>query len=281
MFDNLGMGVLSETVGSDLGAAGGSCLPAIPETIGTRDRPMLKVTDALGPLLPLGAIPGGSVVSVTGVGACSSLALALVAGASRDGAWVAAVGMEHLGLAAAEEMGVCLDRFVLVRDEDPSRRPMLMSTLLDAFSLVIVPTGPSVRARKARTRTWGQWMGADGFRRVSARVRERGSVAVLIDGPGGEASSLGYPSPDRVGASGGERGFLGGSDLVLRVLEASWTGPDEGHGALQHRQVEVEITGRRAASRPRRGRLLLPGPSGEVCLAASGEDGADARQRAG
>ncbi|MST34224.1 hypothetical protein GHK86_16030, partial [Acidimicrobiaceae bacterium USS-CC1] len=44
----------------------------------------------------------------------TSLALTLAAGPSRAGSWVAAVGVPCLGARAAAELGVDLDRLVLV-----------------------------------------------------------------------------------------------------------------------------------------------------------------------
>ena len=77
------------------------------------------------PLLPGGGLRRGATVSVTaaaGVGGATSLALALVAEASRAGSWVAAVGLPSLGLVAADELGVALERLVLVAAPG-ARRP--------------------------------------------------------------------------------------------------------------------------------------------------------------
>src|SRR5262245_32764926 len=65
----------------------------------------LPVVDALVPLLPDGGLRRGTTASVTGVGGATSLALALVAGGSAVGSWVAAVGIPALGLAGAGEVG--------------------------------------------------------------------------------------------------------------------------------------------------------------------------------
>ena len=72
---------------------------------------LLPVLGPLQPLFPAGALRRGSVVSVTG---STSLALSVLAAASAQGSWCAAVGMPSLGLAAAAELGVALERFPLV-----------------------------------------------------------------------------------------------------------------------------------------------------------------------
>src|SRR5947209_20263387 len=96
---------------------------------------VLPVLAPLVPLFPEGGLRRGTVVSVTGSvpernsgsvpernsgsvpernSGSTSLALALLAGASGAGSWCAAVGLSSLGIVAAEELGVVLDRFPLV-----------------------------------------------------------------------------------------------------------------------------------------------------------------------
>ncbi|MDQ2826290.1 MAG: hypothetical protein M3Y04_04945, partial [Actinomycetota bacterium] len=77
---------------------------------------LLPVLPALESLLPGGGLRRGSVVTVGGStgGGSTSLALSLLAAVSAQGSWCAAVGLPALGLAAAAEMGVALDRFPVV-----------------------------------------------------------------------------------------------------------------------------------------------------------------------
>ncbi len=111
----------------------------------------LPVLAALEPLLAAGGLRRGSVVVVEG---SSSLALALAAAASAAGSWCAAVGRPALGLVAAAELGLVLDRFPLVPVPDPSAgaRPggwaWVVATLLDAVDLVIAWPPGSARARR-------------------------------------------------------------------------------------------------------------------------------------
>ncbi|HEX6238543.1 MAG TPA: hypothetical protein VFZ68_15185 [Acidimicrobiales bacterium] len=219
-----------------------------PTTL-ARDR-RFPVLPALEPLLPGAGLRRGSTVAVgaaPGVTGATSLALALAAGASRDGSWVAAVGLGSLGLVAAAELGVALERFVVVADPggrgrpaggrhggaDASRRagwPAVVAALVDGFDVVLVAAGPGTSLRAADVR------------RLTARGRERGAVLVAV---GGELP--------------GER-----SPVRLSVVASRWSGLDRGTGHLRCREATVEATGRGDATRRRRARLWLPGPDGGV-----------------
>jgi hypothetical protein len=54
-----------------------------------------------------------------------------------------------------------------------------------------------------------------------------------------------------------------------------------GHGRLRARRVEVTVAGRRGAVRPRTAELWLPGPEGQVALAAPAPAPAPALARTG
>src|SRR4029453_14259220 len=70
------------------------------------DERLLPVVPVLQPLLPGHGLRRGTTVAVAG---SAALALALVAGASAAGSWVAAVGLPDLGIVAAAEAGVALE----------------------------------------------------------------------------------------------------------------------------------------------------------------------------
>jgi hypothetical protein len=201
------------------------------EVLGERIRPvalarehLLPVAAPFEPLLPLAGLRRGSTVSITaaGVGGGTSLALSLVAEASRAGSWMAAVGLPSLGLVAAEEAGVALERLVMVAAPERSAWGSVVAALVDGFDLLLLHTGRTgVRQVDAR--------------KLVARARERGTVLVQL-GPGWE----------------------GEADLALRIVEARWEGLDDGYGHLLARRVTLEVTGRGAAARPRRSELWLP-----------------------
>ena len=190
---------------------------------------LLPVLPALERLFPAGGLRRGSVVSVAG---STSLALSLLVAASREGSWCAGVGMPSLGLAAAAELGVVLERFPLVsspaRGSGPGSWAWVVAALLDAFDVVLArpPSSGGVRAADAR--------------RLTSRARERGAVLV-VSGP--------WPE---------------GPEVQLEVVGACWEGIGRGHGRLMGRRVEVVAGGRGAAARERTVALWLPHPEGGV-----------------
>jgi hypothetical protein len=194
----------------------------------------LPVPPALVPLLP-GGLRRGSTLAVTGPGA-TSMALAAVAAASAAGSWIVAVGVEDLGLAAAAELGVGLERLAVVAAPPPADWGTVVAALVGAVDVVLVAPREKVRAGD--------------LRRLEARSRERGSVLV----------QLGDPARWPVA-----------HDLVLTVRDQRWLGVGEGHGRLESRRVVVEVAGRREAVRPRRAELLLPAADGRLAGSAADE----------
>jgi hypothetical protein len=195
-----------------------------------RDR-RLPVLAAFDGLLPASGLRRGTTIAVDarpGVAGATSLALAVAAGASQAGSWVAAVGLGSLGLVAASELGVAFERLVLVADPGRERAgwASVVAALVDGFDVVLVAAEGRLRPADAR--------------RLVARVRERGAVLVAV---GGELP--------------GER-----SALRLTVTSSRWEGLGAGWGHLQGRRVTVEAGGRGEASRGRRADLWLPGPEG-------------------
>ena len=190
----------------------GAALDSLGE-LAERVRPVTLTREQRLPVLPAfeGLLPGAglrrgatvSIGSAAGVGGATSLALALVAEASRTGSWVAAVGLPSLGLVAADELGVALERLVLVAAPERDAWGGVVAALVDGFDLVILHAGRTgVRTADAR--------------RLVARARERGAVLLQL-GPG-------WPE---------------GADLQLQVTRSRWEGLDDGHGHLQARKVRV------------------------------------------
>ena len=207
--------------------------------LGDRARPLtragervLPVPDALMSVLPEGGLRRGSTVVTGGQGA-TSLALALTGSAVGARSWAAVVGIPTLGLLGAGELGIPLERLVLIAEPQPKAWSTVVAGLLDAFEVVLVQ--PPRR------------LGASEQRRLLARARDRGSVLVQAGG-----------RPDV---------WAEAPDLRLAVVDAVWKGLGPGHGHLQARLVTVEVTGRRGAARPRRVPLWLPGPDGRLAAA--------------
>lgn len=208
-----------------------------PTTLAREQR--LPVVPALEPLIPGGGLRRGSTLATDGP-ASTSLALATAVAASQDGAWVAAVGFPSLGLLAAAELGIALERFVLVASPDTEIGPdneeaawaAAVAALVDAFEVVLVQATHRVKARDSR--------------RLAARARERGAVLV------------------QVGQKDNSNGWAEGADVTLEVTDACWEGLADGHGHLRSRRVTVIGGGRREASRPRQAELWLPSADGLV-----------------
>lgn len=81
-------------------------------------------------------------------------------------------------------------------------------------------------------------------KRLSGRVRERDAVLVVV-------------------------GSWQESDLTLHAAGATWHGMGRGYGHLRTRTIDVTVSGRGAASRPRHATLWLPDLDGQVSPAAT------------
>lgn len=205
---------------------------------GTAHERRLPVEEALATLLPEGSIRRGTAVAVGGHGSMT-LATALAAEASRRGSWVVAVGMADLGVAALAERGVDLERWALVDLPEGAQSRNTAADVLGAvvggFDLVLL--GPGIRVAGATAR------------RLLARMREHGTSLIC---------ALGSVPADLAGLV---------PEVRLMIEQTLWTGIDDGHGRLLARRAEVTVTGRGAASRPRRMLMWLPSQDGRVACA--------------
>lgn len=179
------------------------------------DRPPLAVPPALTPLLPDGLRRG----STTAVLGSTSLVLAMIAAActARE-AWAAVVGQPSLGLLAAAQTGVALERLAVVPQPGVDA-PTVVAALLDGIDVVVV--GPGTHLADADRR------------RLMARARDRGSVLLAT-----------APWP--------------GAGTVLTVEGGRWTGVGEGDGRLRAHEVQITRTGRGSAGRAQDLRVVLP-----------------------
>jgi hypothetical protein len=242
-------------------------LPEPLVDLAVRTRSTALAGEALLPLAPalteLFGTPGlrrGSTVVVHGGGVpgATSLLLGLLSGPSASGAWCAVVGAPELGLVAAGELGVALERLVLV--PEPGRRLVpVAGALLEGCDVVCLRCPASLAAPEAR--------------RLAARARER--KVVLIVATGG-AASLVLPSTaaSSAGATAGRRpavsmakGWFEAPDVALYVSGSRFIGAGRGSGRIRAHLVEVVARRRRSAPEEVRRWLWLPGENGQLAIA--------------
>ncbi|WP_181408940.1 hypothetical protein [Schumannella soli] len=210
------------------------------------DSRALPTDEALGELLPGGALSAGSGYAISG---STSLALALLRAPSRAGAWCAIVGLPDLGLEAAAGLGLDLERVVLV--PHPGEHWMaVVSALVDVVSIVLVR--PPLREGRAR-------VGETAATRLASRLRQREAVLLAMDD---------WPR----------------AEARLAVTDASWSGVGAGFGHLSGRQVTVTSAAQAWAGRERSRRLWLPAADGGItpvtaaAVSTSATDSRDADQ---
>jgi hypothetical protein len=217
-----------------------SAVPAVPAPAArvVSGAGTFPVLPALRELLPRGGLVRGSVVSVAEFGL---LALALLAGASADGAWSAIAGVPEAGILAAAELGLDPERTLLVPDTGDAW-PEVVVSLLDGCELVLLrpPGPPAVQVR----------------RRLEAVLRRgRGVLLVAGDWPG----------------------VL----VRLRVTARRWAGLGDGHGRLRACLAEVKADGRGEAAMSVTRWLWLPAEDGSIAVAKPVDIPETARPSAG
>ena len=201
-----------------------------------RTLPLLSV---FADLVPGAVVQRGSIIGCEGV-AAMSLAMAVAAGPVQQGAWMAVAGIPTFGTAAAAELGVPLERLVMVQDPpggfDEGRWADVVAAMIDGFDVIVLGSG----ARRIRPGI---------ARRLQARVQSRGAVLVL-------AARL--------------EAFT--CDLRVHAEHQRWDGLGAGHGVAVSRRLTVELHGRRMP-RPRRSEMLLPAVGGGIELAGVAQVG--------
>lgn len=210
---------------------------------------ILPVLPELSALLPGRGLRRGSTVAVVAgrpaPGGGTSLVLALLAAASRSGSWCAVVGVPAVGLLAAAEVGIALDRLALVPNPGPEW-PTVVAALIDGVDVVVTAVPGAVAASVAS--------------RLAARARQRGSVLMPY-------------------------GRWDGADVTLQVTRARWEGLGQGRGRLRRREVTIAARGRGPAARGREIKVWMPAASDGFTAAVAGTPvespvvGADGRDR--
>ena len=127
-----------------------------------------------------------------------------------------------LGLAAVGELGVALERLLIVR---PGQ--------------LVLGTRRTRRCRRRRHRRPRHRISNTDARRMAARLRERGSVLIHI----------------------GDRWPVG-ADVQLDIATGEWEGLGDGHGVLRSRRLDIQGGGRGSASRPVSSKSSCLAPAG-------------------
>ncbi len=198
---------------------------------------LLAVPSLLESLFIWGGIPPGWSIGVAGNGAWS-MAMAIWAEALGAEGWIAIVGAPDVNLVTAAELGVRLDRVVVIETPPTKVWTTVVGALIEAFDIVAIAPGGPVGLRDAR--------------RLSARAREQGAVLFHLDG------ARSWPTAVDLTLTGSTQkaGWQGGS-----WQGGSWQGVGDGHGHLRARCLRIDAVGRRAG-RTRSTTVLLPGPDG-------------------
>ena len=172
------------------------------------DERALPTPPELRGLLPGGALRRGSVTTVQG---SLQLGLALLAAVSASGAWCGVIGVPELGIEATADLGLSLERLVLV--PSPGTHGLgIAGTLSEVLSAVLIRPSGEPRPDEAA--------------RLAARLRDHGATLVVL-------------------------GPWQGAEGNLRVTASRWSGLGFGHGMLQTHDVTVESRDRRGPMRHR------------------------------
>ena len=176
------------------------------------------------------------VVESGGVPGATSVALALCAAATAAGRWCAVVGLSSVGLVAASELGLSLDRLVVVPSLS-SRPAKVIASLLEGCEIVLVAGWRHPNLGETR--------------RLVAVARERRSILLPLRVDPGVLGR--WPEPP---------------DVTLRVVGSRPIGIGQGDGRLTARLVAIEAARRRASPRLVTHAVWLPAPDGSVSAGA-------------
>lgn len=184
---------------------------AVPDSVR-----VLPAFPALAPLLPWpGGIRRGATVCVLG---STSTLLALLSGAMSLGSWGAVAGLPDLGIVAAAEAGVPLERLALVPDPGPGW-PTVVAALIDGVDLVAVATPPGTAESTTAA--------------LMDRARRRGCVLLPTS-----------PWPR--------------CDLTIELTGRRWVGLGAGRGRLRYQEMTLRAVGRGRAAHARTATMAIP-----------------------
>jgi len=162
---------------------------------------VFPVSVALAELFPEGGLRRGVIYQCD---SSASVLWALLAEATSQGVWCAVLGLPDMGVAAAEDMGVTLDRLVLV-PQPGDQWLSVVGALSDVVGIVVLGPTPAPSQRMIET--------------LLGRLRDREATLVV---------SSAWPR----------------TEATITVTSHQWEGLGRGHGTLQQHRIGVTLRGR-------------------------------------
>lgn len=206
---------------------------------------VLPVPEVFHTLLPGKGLQRGWTTRVDGGASARALAWALLGDVTTSGGWIAAVDVSGISLAAAREVGVAIERVLVVTSPDGATWSATIGALIGAVD-VIVFGAPKHRVQPRE------------YRRMASRCRERGTVLVELAANDGDRGRGGQQTQGQR-----DQGQLQ-YDVSFTVDPIGWSGLGQGFGRLQARGLDVSVAGRRMPGSGRRGQYELPAADGSL-----------------
>lgn len=200
---------------------------------------LLSVPELFHDLLPSGGLQRGWTVRLEGSSSARALAWALLSTATTAGRWVATVNVAGISLAAASELGVAIERVLVISNARAEVWSATLGALIGAVDVILFDA-PHHRIPPSE------------YRKIASRCRERGTVLM----------ELGTAQPRRSGRFAGVGQLQ--YDVSFSVQPSAWVGLESGYGHLQARGIDVSVSGRRATGRQRQGSFELPTADGTL-----------------
>lgn len=200
---------------------------------------ILPIPEIFHSIVPGGGLQRGWTTRVEGDSSARAFAWAMLSEVTTAGGWIATVDVSGISLEAAREVGVAIERVLIVTSPDRSSWSATIGALIGAVD-VIVFGAPRHRVQPRE------------YRRMASRCRERGTVLVEL-----------------ASANEGQLQY----DVTFDVEPIAWRGLGQGFGRLQSRDLDVSATGRRMRGGTRHGRFEIPAADGTLKVIDSGHGG--------
>lgn len=196
---------------------------------------VLPVPEIFHTVLPGGGLQRGWTTRVAGGASSRALAWALLSTVTTSGGWVAAVDVPGISLTAAREVGVAIERVLVVTSTGAPNWANTIGALIGSVDAIVFGA-PRHRVQPRE------------YRRMASRCRERGTVLVELATDAAQQFTqrqLQY-------------------DVSFSVEPVEWSGLGTGHGRLQARALDVSVAGRRTPGGGRSARFELPSIDGQI-----------------